>query len=235
MNLPRGRHSPIQIPELPFWRQVWTQRLHQIPSLTCLTSMVHDCWCQLHTMAIDRLYYFVVVFIAATFLCHTHYAKHDGSWHRPRNQYKKKREKAAEAAKAQAGHLAEEIEEAPRYPRRRPARAGASRNEDKASHESRYRHHHQQDGPAVQKRYRKTPHGPFVKGEELISKCKDISPQPLHAVHTQQRHSNQHTPAAFAQPDHTHPGHNVREDDFIPYAHLYGAYDDQMHAPFEGT
>lgn len=57
--------------------------------------------------------------------------------------------------------------------------------------------------------------------------------EPLGPVHSTQRHGYR-KPADFSMPDHNRPGHTTRNGNYEEYKYLYGALDDQLHAPFEG-
>jgi hypothetical protein len=90
------------------------------------------------------------------------------------------------------------------------------------------------------KRVRPTPKSPFVREEETLRRRTDLSPpsplRPVHSTAERQRPGRaRRKPADFAQPDHTRPGRNTRFENDVAFSHLYGAYDDQMHAPFEGA
>lgn len=226
-------------------------------------------------MAIGSTYYYVIGFLVATLLCHTHYNKYDGNWHRPRNQYKKKREKAASAtavattSKAHHHYSSDDSEPAARRPRHGSRRAHdghrdsrvrvpTRRRQQQRSSDRSNRHHHSDSYEGDEshihssrttrttastnaapghptKRFRTAPNGPYAREEGILGRRSESPLRPVHTTDERYRGRGHRQPADFAQPDHTRPGRNTRFENDVPFSHLYGAYDDQMHAPFEGS
>ena len=86
--------------------------------------------------------------------------------------------------------------------------------------------HHGRAGDRV----KPTPYSDYVPEAAIFS---PRPPSPLQPVHSQHGHGFR-KPADFAMEDHKQPGTTTRNGSYAPYKHLYGGYDDQNIAPFEG-
>lgn len=81
-------------------------------------------------------------------------------------------------------------------------------------------------------RVKPTPYSGYVPEAYVLGT--PVPGSPLEPVNTQHRHSAHQKPSDFAKSDHK-TGKAHRDGDYETYKYLYGGYDDQMHAPFEGA
>lgn len=205
-------------------------------------------------MGIGKLYYSICAILCLSFLGKSYLKDFDGTFHRPRNQYKKAAQKKAEQdAAKKADKLADEVgSNGPKSkarkrrdgtPAPRPVNVAATsgrsgsrapdarrsrgeRGNARSASSGKHTNYDHRGSDMDGTPVKPNPFADYVPEAHVLDKHPPPG-IPFRPVHSTRTHYSHLRPSDFAAEDPYNPGHSLRESNYPAFKHLFGADDDQ--------